>query len=245
MRSGNSIASRQTEIATHPPERRPGPRTRAGVRVDSPPHGEFRQPGRLRPETARRSGAPHGAPRVGARDERQLQRGRRARSAPPRDHRIRRRQGIAVRERRRRGGRRCAARQRRRASVRGSPSSRRGREDARRRGGPAHPLGLEHGPDGRDRRRGDLAPGLRDAEGARGRHNARARGTVPILENAQDMPKLARDVEAILTGRPEAHAFLLRRHGLYTWGRDLSEAVRHVEILEFLFEVVGRSRRRD
>jgi len=70
---------------------------------------------------------------------------------------------------------------------------------------------------------------------------------VPIVENAQDMPKLAREVEGILAARPEAHAFLLRRHGLYTWGRDLSEAVRHVEILEFLFEVVGRSRsgRRD
>jgi methylthioribulose-1-phosphate dehydratase len=68
---------------------------------------------------------------------------------------------------------------------------------------------------------------------------------VPILENAQDMPKLARDVEGILAGRPEAHAFLLRRHGLYTWGRDLSEAVRHVEILEYLFEVLGRSRRGD
>lgn len=68
---------------------------------------------------------------------------------------------------------------------------------------------------------------------------------VPILENAQDMPRLALDVEAVLAARPGAHAFLLRRHGLYTWGRDLAEAVRHVEILEFLFEVVGRSRRRD
>jgi methylthioribulose-1-phosphate dehydratase len=65
---------------------------------------------------------------------------------------------------------------------------------------------------------------------------------VPIVENAQDMPKLAREVEGILAERPGAHAFLLRRHGLYTWGRDLSEAVRHVEILEFLFEALGRSR---
>ena len=64
---------------------------------------------------------------------------------------------------------------------------------------------------------------------------------VPIVENAQDMPKLAREVEGILAERPGAHAFLLRRHGLYTWGGDLSEAVRHVEILEFLFEVLGRS----
>lgn len=34
-----------------------------------------------------------------------------------------------------------------------------------------------------------------------------------------------------------------RGHGLYTWGRDLDEARRHVEILEFLFEVlIERSR---
>jgi methylthioribulose-1-phosphate dehydratase len=65
---------------------------------------------------------------------------------------------------------------------------------------------------------------------------------VPIVENAQDIPKLAREVEVILAERPEAHAFLIRRHGLYTWGSDLSEAVRHVEIFEFLFEVLGRSR---
>jgi methylthioribulose-1-phosphate dehydratase len=63
---------------------------------------------------------------------------------------------------------------------------------------------------------------------------------IPIVENAQDMPELAHRVEALLRERPDAHAFLLRRHGLYTWGRDLAEAVRHVEILEFLFEVLGR-----
>ena len=43
-------------------------------------------------------------------------------------------------------------------------------------------------------------------------------------------------------GRPPAHGFLLSRHGLYTWGRDLAEARRHIEIHEFLFEVVARSR---
>jgi methylthioribulose-1-phosphate dehydratase len=82
-------------------------------------------------------------------------------------------------------------------------------------------------------------------KGSRALPHTSTRESVPILENAQDMPKLARDAEAILTGRPGAHAFLLRRHGLYTWGRDLPEAMRHVEILEFLFEVVGRSRGRD
>jgi ribulose-5-phosphate 4-epimerase/fuculose-1-phosphate aldolase len=34
---------------------------------------------------------------------------------------------------------------------------------------------------------------------------------------------------------------LLERHGLYTWGASLAEAVRHVEIFEFLFETIGRS----
>jgi methylthioribulose-1-phosphate dehydratase len=63
---------------------------------------------------------------------------------------------------------------------------------------------------------------------------------VPILENSQDMPALAGRVESVLSEHPGCHGFLLRRHGLYTWGRDLAEARRHVEILEFLFEVVGR-----
>ena len=39
---------------------------------------------------------------------------------------------------------------------------------------------------------------------------------------------------------PGLHGFLIRRHGLYTWGKDLTEAARHVEILEFLLEAVGR-----
>jgi methylthioribulose-1-phosphate dehydratase len=71
---------------------------------------------------------------------------------------------------------------------------------------------------------------------------------VPIFANAQDMPALADRVRTRLGGldwtgsRPPAHAFLLARHGLYTWGRDLAEARRHVEILEFLFECTARAR---
>jgi methylthioribulose-1-phosphate dehydratase len=68
------------------------------------------------------------------------------------------------------------------------------------------------------------------------------RERLPILDNSQDMPALAETVRAVLSDQPEAHAFLLRRHGLYTWGRDLKEAQRHVEILEFLLEVEGRTR---
>jgi methylthioribulose-1-phosphate dehydratase len=65
---------------------------------------------------------------------------------------------------------------------------------------------------------------------------------LPILENSQDMNGLARRAGEVLERHPEAHGFLLRRHGLYTWGSDLAEAERHVEILEFLLEAVGRTR---
>jgi|SRR5579862_3593164 len=64
---------------------------------------------------------------------------------------------------------------------------------------------------------------------------------IPIVANDQDMPRLAAAVRRALTAHPAAHAFLLERHGLYTWGRSIAEAERHVEILEFLFEAVGRS----
>jgi methylthioribulose-1-phosphate dehydratase len=64
---------------------------------------------------------------------------------------------------------------------------------------------------------------------------------IPILENDQNMPRLAGRVRQLLAAHPACHAFLLRRHGLYTWGGTLPHAVRHVEIVEFLLEAVGRS----
>jgi len=63
---------------------------------------------------------------------------------------------------------------------------------------------------------------------------------VPIFENDQDMVRLADRVERTLQASPEVHGFLLRGHGLYTWGENLAEARRHVEILEFLLEATGR-----
>ena len=78
---------------------------------------------------------------------------------------------------------------------------------------------------------------LKGLEGVR-THDHRER--IPIINNHQDMPALAAAVEDRLAQQADAHGFLLRRHGLYTWGRDLSEAKRHIEILEFLLEVTGR-----
>lgn len=63
---------------------------------------------------------------------------------------------------------------------------------------------------------------------------------VPIVANDQDMTRLAGVVRERLADSPPAHAFLLARHGLYTWGATLADAERHVEILEFLFEAEAR-----
>jgi methylthioribulose-1-phosphate dehydratase len=65
---------------------------------------------------------------------------------------------------------------------------------------------------------------------------------LPILQNDQDMLRLAGHVSRVLADQPDCHGFLLRRHGLYTWGATLAEAVRHIEILEFLLESVARSK---
>jgi methylthioribulose-1-phosphate dehydratase len=64
---------------------------------------------------------------------------------------------------------------------------------------------------------------------------------IPIVDNDQDMFRLASRLGTTLDENPSAKAVLLRRHGLYTWGSTLADAERHVEILEFLFETVGRT----
>lgn len=68
---------------------------------------------------------------------------------------------------------------------------------------------------------------------------------IPIFENTQDIPALAQQVESYLQteGREPCWAYLIRRHGMYTWGRDLAEATRHIEVLEFLLECLGRTTR--
>ena len=68
------------------------------------------------------------------------------------------------------------------------------------------------------------------------------REMLPIIENTQDWAAAAPQVESMLRESPGAHGFLIRRHGLYTWGGTLDEAKRQVEILEFLLEAMGRER---
>ena len=103
--------------------------------------------------------------------------------------------------------------------------------------------------------RADLARGSLRIEGYEMLKGLEGIGThdtseeVPIFVNSQDMIELSGRIRERFTKadwsdprRPPLHGFLLSGHGLYTWGRDLAEARRHIEIHEFLFEVVARSR---
>jgi methylthioribulose-1-phosphate dehydratase len=83
--------------------------------------------------------------------------------------------------------------------------------------------------------------GFEMLKGLEGVRTHKHREWLPILENSQDMVELGDNVSKVLRASPGIHGFLLKEHGLYTWGANLQEAKRHVEILEFLMEVLVRS----
>jgi methylthioribulose-1-phosphate dehydratase len=58
---------------------------------------------------------------------------------------------------------------------------------------------------------------------------------IRIFENTQDMRALAQQLTSTWASAPLQWGFLVRGHGLYAWGRDMAEARRHIEGLEFLF----------
>lgn len=59
---------------------------------------------------------------------------------------------------------------------------------------------------------------------------------VPIFDNDQDIARLAAKVQPWLDQHPDCVGYLIRGHGLYTWGPRMSDALRQVEAFEFLFE---------
>ena len=59
---------------------------------------------------------------------------------------------------------------------------------------------------------------------------------LPIFDNSQDMAELSQDIADFWHENPEMSGFILAGHGLYTWGKDLKSAKRHIEVYEFLFE---------
>ncbi|HDZ08980.1 methylthioribulose 1-phosphate dehydratase [Pseudohongiella sp.] len=65
---------------------------------------------------------------------------------------------------------------------------------------------------------------------------------IPVFDNTQDIAALAAEVESWMQQHGTGHAYLIRGHGLYTWGRDLPESLRHLEALEFLLDYYWHAR---
>ena len=68
-----------------------------------------------------------------------------------------------------------------------------------------------------------------------GNHTHDATISIRVFENTQDMQVLAQQLKKVWKDTPLQWGFLVRGHGLYAWGRDMAEARRHLEGLEFLF----------
>lgn len=66
---------------------------------------------------------------------------------------------------------------------------------------------------------------------------------IAIFPNTQDIAALSEELASRLEAKEDgfaANAFLIHRHGLYTWANDLDTARAQVEALEFLFECESR-----
>jgi methylthioribulose-1-phosphate dehydratase len=68
-----------------------------------------------------------------------------------------------------------------------------------------------------------------------GQHSHLDTVEIPLFDNDQDIAALATRIEAWAKQRSLRYGFLLRGHGLTCWGKDVQEARRHLEGLEFLF----------
>lgn len=58
--------------------------------------------------------------------------------------------------------------------------------------------------------------------------------TLPIVDNSQDMGDIIAAAEPALLALDAIPAYLIRSHGLYGWGRDMAEAERVIEGIEWM-----------
>jgi methylthioribulose-1-phosphate dehydratase len=58
---------------------------------------------------------------------------------------------------------------------------------------------------------------------------------IPVFENHGDVPQIAEDIYRFLEAEPNAlPVFLIRGHGLTSWGKNITHARHHLEIGHFL-----------
>jgi methylthioribulose-1-phosphate dehydratase len=82
--------------------------------------------------------------------------------------------------------------------------------------------------------------GLEILKGIEGNNSHDLITSLPIVPNSQNMT----DILCAMEGRfSNTHGFLISGHGLYSWGKDIATAKRHIETFEFLFECYLMMRR--
>ena len=86
----------------------------------------------------------------------------------------------------------------------------------------------------RQRVAGVALEGLEMLKGLDGINTHESSVVLPVLENDQDVIGLSERARELIIEAP--HGLLIAGHGLYAWGKTLQEAIRHLEILEFLLE---------
>lgn len=57
---------------------------------------------------------------------------------------------------------------------------------------------------------------------------------LPVLANTQDMAALGAAVDTRLSSSAPLFGYLIEGHGIYAWGADLADALRHLEAFDFL-----------
>ncbi len=63
---------------------------------------------------------------------------------------------------------------------------------------------------------------------------------VPVIENTAHECDLADTMAAAMREHPQAQAVLVRRHGVYVWGRDWVQAKTQAECFDYLFAAAVR-----
>jgi methylthioribulose-1-phosphate dehydratase len=64
-----------------------------------------------------------------------------------------------------------------------------------------------------------------------------------VLPNYLDVPRIAEEMAARFAAEPpRVPGFLIRDHGLTTWGRDADAALNHVELFEYIFGYMSAAR---
>jgi methylthioribulose-1-phosphate dehydratase len=63
---------------------------------------------------------------------------------------------------------------------------------------------------------------------------------VPIINNTAHECDLTESMADAMKAYPNAHAVLVRRHGVYVWGDDWKQAKKHAECYDYLFAAAVR-----